>query len=63
MVRVGGGWMSLDEFLIKNDPCRGSINLFSFTLITETLLVKYHIIFLLVEKFILIELAKIINNV
>merc|ERR1712038_1788911 len=22
MVRVGGGWMALDEFLIKNDPCR-----------------------------------------
>ena len=23
MVRVGGGWVSLDEFLVKNDPCRG----------------------------------------
>ena len=23
MVRVGGGWVSLDEFLLKNDPCRG----------------------------------------
>ncbi|XP_014668089.1 PREDICTED: microtubule-actin cross-linking factor 1-like [Priapulus caudatus] len=22
MVRVGGGWMPLDEFLVKNDPCR-----------------------------------------
>merc|ERR1712137_44088 len=22
MVRVGGGWMDLDEFLSKNDPCR-----------------------------------------
>ena len=22
MVRVGGGWMALDEFLQKNDPCR-----------------------------------------
>ncbi|THD21574.1 Microtubule-actin cross-linking factor 1 isoforms 1/2/3/5, partial [Fasciola hepatica] len=22
MVRVGGGWISLDEFLSKNDPCR-----------------------------------------
>nr|XP_047933992.1 dystonin isoform X11 [Anser cygnoides] len=22
MVRVGGGWMALDEFLVKNDPCR-----------------------------------------
>lgn len=25
MVRVGGGWVSLDEFLIKNDPCRGKM--------------------------------------
>lgn len=24
MVRVGGGWVALDEFLIKNDPCRGT---------------------------------------
>ena len=23
MVRVGGGWCALDEFLMKNDPCRG----------------------------------------
>ena len=23
MVRVGGGWETLDEFLMKNDPCRG----------------------------------------
>jgi len=23
MVRVGGGWVALDEFLIKNDPVRG----------------------------------------
>lgn len=22
MVRVGGGWIALDEFLVKNDPCR-----------------------------------------
>ncbi|CAH8659171.1 unnamed protein product [Schistosoma guineensis] len=22
MVRVGGGWVTLDEFLVKNDPCR-----------------------------------------
>lgn len=22
MVRVGGGWQSLEEFLSKNDPCR-----------------------------------------
>ncbi|XP_022254698.1 microtubule-actin cross-linking factor 1-like [Limulus polyphemus] len=24
MVRVGGGWMALDEFLVKNDPCRAN---------------------------------------
>merc|ERR1712019_180246 len=22
LARVGGGWMALDEFLVKNDPCR-----------------------------------------
>lgn len=26
MVRVGGGWMALDEFLVKNDPCRGNVH-------------------------------------
>jgi len=25
MVRVGGGWIALDEFLLKNDPCRGKL--------------------------------------
>lgn len=25
MVRVGGGWVALDEFLQKNDPCRGKL--------------------------------------
>lgn len=25
MVRVGGGWVALDEFLVKNDPCRGKV--------------------------------------
>ena len=25
MVRVGGGWVALDEFLVKNDPCRGEL--------------------------------------
>lgn len=29
MVRVGGGWMALDEFLVKNDPCRGKALRFS----------------------------------
>jgi hypothetical protein len=27
MVRVGGGWCALDEFLVKNDPCRGKWHL------------------------------------
>jgi hypothetical protein len=27
MVRVGGGWMALDEFLVKNDPCRGKFKI------------------------------------
>jgi hypothetical protein len=26
MVRVGGGWCALDEFLMKNDPCRGKFH-------------------------------------
>ena len=29
MVRVGGGWVALDEFLVKNDPCRGKFSLSS----------------------------------
>lgn len=29
MVRVGGGWVALDEFLLKNDPCRGKYSLLS----------------------------------
>lgn len=32
MVRVGGGWMALDEFLVKNDPCRGKAYLHKRTL-------------------------------
>ena len=31
MVRVGGGWVSLDEFLVKNDPCRGMFSFFFFS--------------------------------
>ena len=30
MVRVGGGWMALDEFLVKNDPCRGDTSFHYF---------------------------------
>lgn len=28
MVRVGGGWVALDEFLVKNDPCRGKFYIY-----------------------------------
>ena len=31
MVRVGGGWCALDEFLVKNDPCRGEYIIFTIT--------------------------------
>ena len=31
MVRVGGGWCALDEFLVKNDPCRGEYRVPSTT--------------------------------
>ena len=27
MVRVGGGWISLDDFLKKYDPCRGNYHM------------------------------------
>lgn len=27
MVRVGGGWEKLDEFLLKHDPCRAAVSL------------------------------------
>ena len=33
MVRVGGGWVALDEFLLKNDPCRGKCFIHLFYLI------------------------------
>ncbi len=32
MVRVGGGWVALDEFLVKNDPCRGMYEISSYFL-------------------------------
>lgn len=37
MVRVGGGWVALDEFLQKNDPCRGKFisDLFISSLFSE----------------------------
>lgn len=38
MVRVGGGWVTLDEFLETNDPCRGRSN---NTLITIRLIFYY----------------------
>lgn len=38
MVRVGGGWVALDEFLVKNDPCRGKYSSVSPMLIFEALM-------------------------
>ncbi|XP_054274796.1 dystonin isoform X14 [Macrosteles quadrilineatus] len=37
MVRVGGGWVALDEFLVKNDPCRAEEVLNILMPIFETL--------------------------
>lgn len=33
MVRVGGGWVALDEFLVKNDPCRGKFLFLNYPII------------------------------
>lgn len=40
MVRVGGGWMALDEFLVKNDPCRGKNPNFRWDFFIYTELMK-----------------------
>ncbi|KAJ6645292.1 Dystonin, partial [Pseudolycoriella hygida] len=37
MVRVGGGWVALDEFLVKNDPCRADEHLAELMPIFERL--------------------------
>ncbi|XP_017796312.1 PREDICTED: microtubule-actin cross-linking factor 1 [Habropoda laboriosa] len=37
MVRVGGGWVALDEFLLKNDPCRAEEFMNQLTPIFESL--------------------------
>nr|DBA26389.1 TPA: hypothetical protein GDO54_010659 [Pyxicephalus adspersus] len=62
MVRVGGGWMALDEFLVKNDPCRvhhhGSKMLRSesnSSITTQPLIAKGRTNVELREKFILPE--------
>ena len=34
MVRVGGGWEPLEEFLSKNDPCRGKVGITVYSLTT-----------------------------
>jgi hypothetical protein len=49
MVRVGGGWVALDEFLVKNDPCRGKhspIFLFLSFEYRHILFVKFRIIYM-----------------
>lgn len=41
MVRVGGGWTALDEFLVRHDPCRGKNSfrsVFSFSRTASTFL-------------------------
>ncbi|XP_016332642.1 dystonin isoform X2 [Sinocyclocheilus anshuiensis] len=61
MVRVGGGWMALDEFLVKNDPCRvhhhGSkmLRSESYSSITQSPIAKGRTNVELREKFILPE--------
>lgn len=40
MVRVGGGWVALDEFLVKNDPCRGMYSVIIIHPIVE--LIEYN---------------------
>nr|XP_022909041.1 GAS2-like protein 3 isoform X5 [Onthophagus taurus] len=40
MVRVGGGWVALDEFLLKNDPCRAEEHLAELMPIFEQLRAK-----------------------
>lgn len=44
MVRVGGGWESLIEFLTKNDPCRGksSDTLIGWILHHDKFILKFH---------------------
>lgn len=42
MVRVGGGWVALDEFLIKNDPCRGTYTFDTVLLnISTNIIIKF----------------------
>lgn len=41
MVRVGGGWVSLDEFLLKNDPCRGKFLILALCNLQSLLHEKY----------------------
>lgn len=35
MVRVGGGWVSLDEYLAKNDPCRSKLQTETSSIVLE----------------------------
>lgn len=46
MVRVGGGWTALNDFLIRHDPCRGKsmeferLNVFFLRFCFETRIVE-----------------------
>lgn len=44
MVRVGGGWVALDEFLLKNDPCRGKFLLFFHLIPYAKMTIKFILI-------------------
>lgn len=41
MVRVGGGWDSLDHFLLKHDPCRVHAMSGTYTHTTSVLFISY----------------------
>lgn len=50
MVRVGGGWVALDEFLVKNDPCRGTYpfnNIFHSFILKD----KFRYIYFIIRPF------------
>ena len=42
MVRVGGGWEPLEEFLQKHDPCRGESVLQSFAFSSYVTIVYFN---------------------
>lgn len=55
MVRVGGGWVALDEFLVKNDPCRGKFP--STTILLILLLYEW----IIIQRFLDMQIPKLNN--